>query len=276
MLKIFEYGKISDDLKSEILDIINLVLSKSDRKTPYIEVLLFEKLNDLKDFIYREASELGLHQSAIQNIYFAMHDAYRGWPRILICLELLNKLPNEVWRGGIQHEVGHAILHGSLEYYLFSLPKNLADLCYKFNMESFQCFNLLYFISVAVKDYEVSKYLIKLNFTRDQYPFIKYNLHLDEEEIMYWNILADEASRIIYTFLIYKTISASIPFLEIDEYRESINELIEDMIEILDDRYRSLIYLLINMFRDFDIDTRNNIYHVANELNKLLEEAGIT
>ena len=276
MLKIFEYGKISDDLKSEILDIINLVLSKSDRKTPYIEVLLFEKLNDLKDFIYREASELGLHQSAIQNIYFAMHDAYRGWPRILICLELLNKLPNEVWRGGIQHEVGHAILHGSLEYYLFSLPKNLADLCYKFNMESFQCFNLLYFISVAVKDYEVSKYLIKLNFTRDQYPFIKYNLHLDEEEIMYWNILADEASRIIYTFLIYKTISASIPFLEIDEYRESINELIEDMIEILDDRYRSLIYLLINMFRDFDIDTRNNIYHVANELSKLLEEAGIT
>lgn len=275
MLKIFEYGYIDTRLRDKILYTLKNVFSRAGFNPLYIEIYLFENLKELENHLTLEFSEFRRYYSSQINIYFAMHDAYRGWSRIYICIELLNKLPPIVWTGGIVHEAAHAILHGSLEYYLFSLPDTLRSTCIRFGEDLERCFNILYYISIAVKDYEATKYLCKIGFSDDQYPFIKYNLTLEDYEKRLWNLLSDFFSRIEYILMIIKVISAALPLLKIRKYYEEIYTMIDDIVSSLDEKkYKEIVSRIINAFEKLGSDTRENIYNIADTVANTITELG--
>ena len=171
-INIFRVGEIDKVLEDEIIYNITRVYEKSGLYPDYLEIYLYESIRDIEVRLYKEAAEVGAYYSG--DIYFAMHDAYYGWPRIHICLELLKKLSRDVWIGGLLHEAAHGILHGSIEYYLVSIPSDLNSYCLANKLSRDHCLSILHYISLIVKDYHVTKFLLKHNFTDDEYPFIEY------------------------------------------------------------------------------------------------------
>ena len=268
MFKVFEYGSIDKKLRDEILRYISKVLER-EKYSSYVEIHIFEKLSELDAFLSLEYREFNIH---ISGVYFAMHDAYRGWPRIYICIELLKNLPRDVWIGGVIHEAGHAVLHGSPIYYYYSIPDKLLETFKKLNIETERQLNILYHISVAVKDYEVTKYLVENGFSDYQYPFIIYNLKIDEVELKLWRLLTNYISRIEYILRIMKGIAAAIPLENVYEYRDDIDSAINKIVYTLDMKYEKYIYKLINLLKTFEIDTRKNIYNLSDSAADILAQ----
>ncbi|NIR87803.1 hypothetical protein GWO13_09720, partial [Candidatus Bathyarchaeota archaeon] len=103
-----------------------------DRLAPHevtlVDLYIFERSSSTEAFLAKEFKEVRVVSAPFDELFFAMHDAWRGTPRIVLCLERMRKLPRLVQTGGIRHEVGHSVLHGSLRYYLIPLPPVLLDL----------------------------------------------------------------------------------------------------------------------------------------------------
>lgn len=140
----------------------------SPHEVALVNLYVFERSSSTEAFLAKEFKEVGVVSAPFNELFFAMHDAWRGTPRIVLCLERMRKLPRLVQTGGIQHEVGHTVRHGSLHYYLLPLPPVLLDISERFNLSLEYAANLLYLISIAVKDYEVSRLLHERGCVEDQ------------------------------------------------------------------------------------------------------------
>jgi len=242
IIKFFEHGKIDPQFKNQISDVINNVLDSIENNVIFLEVHLFSTLAELTAYYTKEVSEIGVQTS---DIFFAMHDAWRGYPRISICLELLKDLPKSVWIGGIIHELGHAILHGSIEYYVFSPPSELTSLTRKYDLNIEYIYRILYLLSIAIKDYEVTNLFINTKFEESQYPFIKHILQVSDEEIQSWRLSWSRYMRILHLLTIYKTLACAKPMLN-TKYRNDINKLINSAINYLPPKYQKMILSLLN------------------------------
>ena len=119
-------------------------------KTDLVDLYVFEKASSMNAFMINESAAVGVNTSSFDELFFAVHDAYRGTSRILFCLEKMKKLPKLVQVGGIRHEVGHLVLHGSLLYYRLPLPTILIDSLNHLQGSRTYALNLLYLISIAV------------------------------------------------------------------------------------------------------------------------------
>jgi hypothetical protein len=266
MLKTLEYGDVIRGLKENILRYLSMIL---EDESIYVEVYLFDNLDNMIIFLNSEYREFNI---SFSDIYFAMHDAYRGWPRIYVCIELLEKMPRDVWIGGVMHEAGHAILHGSPIYFYISLPDNLLILLNEKGVNDDTALKLLHYASVSVKDYEVSRYMVEKGYTSYQYPFIRYNLELNDDEIEIWRSLRNPMARVEYILKILKVLASALPLLEDYKYRESIREAIKRLVERLDMGYEKRIYKIINVFKELKGDTRDNIYFLSKHLAEILFE----
>jgi len=131
--------------------------------------------------------------------------------------------------------------------------------------------SLLHYSSVAVKDYEVSRYMAEKGFASYQVPFIKYNLELDDE-LEVWRRLSDHMMRVEYMLRILKVLASAIPFSENHIYGWSVKEAVNRLIEKLDMGYEDRLYKIINMFKQLKGDTRDNIYIVTRYVAETLFE----
>jgi hypothetical protein len=70
----------------KISTIILEALSKLGYNLPLIDIYIFDSIGKLRSFYLSESSRVGSSSSG--EIFFAMHDAWSGIPRILVCIEL--------------------------------------------------------------------------------------------------------------------------------------------------------------------------------------------
>ena len=75
-------------------------------------------MKDLQDFYHHEKEGLGI-VTGEESDFLATHEAWRGYPRIHICHERVKGVQDPVIEGVLHHEIGHAVLHGSMEFYTF-------------------------------------------------------------------------------------------------------------------------------------------------------------
>ena len=184
-----KFGEINNGRANSVLKIMKECYERlMPHNVELVDLFLFERSSATEAFLSRERSEVGVVSAPFDESFFAMHDAFRGTPRIILCFERMRKLPKPVRVGGIRHEVGHSVLHGSLSYYLLSLPPALLELVDRFGLPLEYATNLLYLISVAVKDYEVTRLLYKRGYVAGQIAYARHLLKPSESDVLSWEM----------------------------------------------------------------------------------------
>lgn len=273
-VKVFTFGSINNKMKDAIINIINETLDKLGIYDIYIEVLIFKELNDLKRYRDLERSIRGIE---IGDIFFAMHDAWMGYPRIFLCEMLANKMPHNAFIGGIRHEVGHAILHGSIQYYVFSPTDELLNIAGVYGLTEDFLTRITYLISIAVKDYEVTDFLIKNGFKECQFYFIKEVLKVTDDERAAWRLAWNKYMRLNHILTILKAYTAAKPLMNDSLYGEEICDTLNESMSYLPDKYKKIILYILDKIEKLPGDTWSKISKateiVTNALIKpILEE----
>jgi len=192
----------------------------------YVDLYLFESATQMRAFFLREGSAAGVVNQGFDDLFVALHDAWRGTPRISICMERLGSLPREIQVGSVRHEVGHSVLHGGIEYYIAPMPPMMGSMD-EIGLSGESKGNFLYLMSIAVKDFEVTRFLIGRGFIEDQLAYAMNILDTTDDDRLAWRMSkGNGVAEILCMASRFKEICCAAPFLKY----EMIGRELEDRI----------------------------------------------
>jgi len=152
-----------------------------------VQVCLLDTLERLTQFLAAEHAELGI-ASPLGEEFLALHDAWRGVPRITICRERLAEVPPLVGLGAIRQQVAHSILHGAPEYYVFTLSRDLLGKGQERGLSPAALQQLLYYVAIAVKDHEVVRLMVTHGYVDCQAALALHQLEATDEDRLAWRL----------------------------------------------------------------------------------------
>ena len=158
------------------------------REVEILDLLLFSDSSSMRSFYSQEHSRLRVVPEDLGESFIAMHDAWGGTSRIGVCMSRMMGLPRLIQVGTLRHEVGHSVLHGSFQYYFFPIGTRLTEATKRLGVSKEYSFNLLYLISIAVKDFEVTRLLSEKGYFDDQVTYSNYVLRTVNEDLAAWQL----------------------------------------------------------------------------------------
>jgi hypothetical protein len=239
-----------------------------------VDLYLFERSSSVEAFLAKESQRVGVISAPFDELFFAMHDAWRGTPRITLCFERMKKLPKLVQIGGVRHEAGHSILHGGLHYYLLPFPPALLKLVDRFNLSREYTANVLYLISIAVKDYEVSRLLYERGYVKDQVAYAKYLLTVSESDVLSWEISRGRPLlEILCLISCLKTAGGSMPLLLDKAFGKEMKRCLVENLSYFPVDYRALLLKVVwKGFSSLGTDTFDNVNRIVRECELIFEK----
>jgi hypothetical protein len=153
-----------------------------------LDLLLFSDPSSMDSYYSRERSALRVASEDLGQSFIAMHDAWRGTSRIGVCMSRMRELPRLIQIGTLRHEVSHSVLHGALEYYVFPISAPLIEAARRLGFSKEYSFSLLYLISIAVKDFEVTRLLSEKGYVDDQVAYSNHVLGTSNEDLDAWQL----------------------------------------------------------------------------------------
>jgi hypothetical protein len=189
-VNLFSRGLVDPIFSAQVRFWAEEVIGKSRlRSIPArISIYLWEKDEDYQEFEAREKAALGIATGG-ESEFLATHEAWRGFPRIHVCLERIRDLAEEVVRGLVQHEIAHALLHGRPEFYQIRFSEALLDAGRLAGLDFQMLQQLVYLLAVAVKDNEVVRFLVEAGLGFGQLRLLEYLLEDTEEERGTWELI---------------------------------------------------------------------------------------
>jgi hypothetical protein len=238
-----------------------------------LDLCVFERSSSLDAFLRKEYREVGVVSAPFDELFFAMHDAWRGTPRISLCLERMEKLPRSVWLGGIRHEVGHSVLHGNLQYYLIPMPVPLLTFADRFDLSRDHVTSILYLISIAVKDYEVTRLLHERGYAKDQKAYAKHLLVASESDRLSWHIArGNPLAEILCLVSCLKSAAVAAALLDDDEFGREMQRHLTESLHYIPAQYRLLLLeIVFDGFPMLEKSTLNNIYHITHRCKSFFD-----
>jgi hypothetical protein len=170
-----------------------IIGSLAERTPPdQVKIHVYHSLDELQNFFFKEKKALGIVSEG-ETEFIAIHEAWRGYPRIHICSERIKNLPEAVVLGAVQHELAHTILHGRSEFYSFRFSRQLisASEALGFDIELLQ--QCVYLLSIALKDGEVVSRLVEIGFQFGQIVLLEHMLADTRSEHEVWNTIRNLA-----------------------------------------------------------------------------------
>jgi len=256
------FGKVDDQ---EVNHVVGIMRECYNRLAPHevdvADLYVFERSSAVGAFLAEESRRVGVASSSFDELFFSIHDAWRGISRIIVCFERMKRLSTLAQMGGIRHEVGHSVLHGSPRYYIFAIPPTLQKLAKRFKLSRQYVTNMLYLISIAVKDYEVSRLLHKHGYVEDQIAFAEHILTPAEIDKTTWEIsrVKPDAEALCLTSYL-KIIGHATPFLTIKDSRREMKRCLKESLSFLPRKYSTkLLEEIPKFFQQLELDTLNNI-----------------
>ncbi|MGQ9459864.1 MAG: hypothetical protein ACUVRA_01345 [Candidatus Bathyarchaeaceae archaeon] len=268
------FGRIEDETINSVIKTIEECYSRlAPHEVSLVDLYVFERSSSVEAFLAKERREVRVTSSSFDELFFAMHDAWRGTPRIILCFERMKTLPGLVKTGGIRHEVGHSVLHGSLHYYLLSFPPPLLELADRFNLSFEYLANMLYLISIAVKDYEVSRLLYGRGYVEDQVAYAKHLLKVSESDVLSWEISRGKPpAEVLCLISCLKAAGCAAPLLTDKKVGEEMKRrLMESLSYLPADLSALLLKVVLEGFPSFGKDTLDNIDRMIRECNVIFE-----
>jgi len=257
-----KFGKVDEEERRRIVELMEECYGRlGPHKVELVDLYFFERSSQVDAFLVRESKEVGVVSAHFENSFFAMHDAWRGTSRIVLCVERLKALPRLVQEGGIRHEVGHSVLHGDLRYYILPVSTALLELTDRFDFPSGYATNLHYLVSIAVKDYEVSRLLTGRSYIEDQLAYARHLLTVSESERLSWQISRGEPlAEVMCLVSCLKVLSCAVPFVIDQRYSKEIEHSIRENLSYLPKKHSTtLLDLVNNCFPSLGMDTLSNI-----------------
>jgi len=183
------FGEIPEE---SVRDMLTIIHACYERLKPHgveiLDFLLFSDPSNMHSFYSCERDALDVASEDFGESFIAMHDAWRGTSRIGVCLSRMRELPRLIQIGTLRHEVGHSVLHGSMEYYVFPIGVPLIEAAKRFGFSKEYSFSLLYLISIAVKDFEVARLLAEKGYFDDQAAYSHHVLRTVNEDLDAWQL----------------------------------------------------------------------------------------
>ena len=265
------FGIVEEEFVEYLLKTVNDCYDAiGDPIADIVDLCLFERSSAMDAYIDREKENLGIKTSAFEAAYFAVHDAWRGTPRIMVAQDRMLSLPELIRTGVLHHEVAHTILHGSLEFYSFPPPKLLLD---RKDIPRQVAGDILYLVSVAVKDYEATRLLHDKGFVKDQVAYCKYILQPSEEDYEAWTLAQDNKSaRVLVLVSVLKTSCCAAPLLRDKKFGEDIDMAIIGAISYLPSEWYGCLMGLLRTTSEFGQNTHENVDLFV---RRIIEELGI-
>jgi hypothetical protein len=257
------FGEVADDAVNEIVSTMKECYERlSLYGVELVDLYVFERSSAVDAFLRAESVRVGVasHPSFGER-FFSLHDAWQGTPRIIVCLERMKRLPPLARKGGVRHEVGHSILHGNPSYYMFPVPAALQNLARHFGLSRTYVTNMLYLISVAVKDYEVSRLLKNHGYIGCQIAFGKHILTPTEIDKMAWEMSKGRMEvEILCLVSQLKPIGYAAPFLlNVNTRKEMMTNLKQSLSFLPEEHLTTLLEKVPKMFQQLKSDTTNNV-----------------
>ena len=274
-LHVERHGRIPDEEASGILGFLEECYGRLRcDDLDFVEVLLFENDELWRAYAGAERRKAGVTSAEFDDAFIATHDAWRGVPRISISLQRKSNLHQLVWEGALRHEVGHSILHGSLEYYVFPMPRALLKTAQEFPALASNLTDILYLLTLAVKDMEVTRLLVSNGYVEDQEAYARFVMKPSEQDLEAWRLSSFSAeARVLCLFGRLKDIAPGLVLasrpptsrISLKELEESVNYLPEHL-------SRALLDGMTKTFNTLSTDTFLNVQRSADLLvSKVIE-----
>ena len=187
LLDFYRHGHVTQQWEEETRHTLEECYQRlSGRSLPKkVEVRLCQTPSQLADFLQAEKDELGI-QTLGDESFICSHDAWRGFPRLLICTERLFALSAMARLGALRHEVAHTVLHGALVYYVFRIPPDCLELARAKGLGLTLLQQVLYYCAAAVKDFEVIRLLLRQGYQDCQVAFAQAQFLPSDEDKRAW------------------------------------------------------------------------------------------
>jgi hypothetical protein len=219
---IIVHGKIEENFLEKIR---SWAFECTKKLAPFIysniSINIWNSLAELNAFYSEERKSLGI-VTADETDFLATHEAWNGNPRIHLCKERLMGVPDPVVQGAIQHEIGHAIIHGKPEFYQFRFSRTLQENAIASGMDLLLLKHLVYFLSIAIKDMDVIRFLAKLGLFSAQIALINYLMEDTEKERIAWEIARGHSGIIKVVHSSFLKIVLPIEGMDFDGISEAI------------------------------------------------------
>lgn len=191
-IQIVAHEEIDKGLLNQIRTWSNEVLEKLGALVlpPHLCITIWKSTVELEEFYRREKESLGV-PTAEETDYLATHEAWRGYPRIHICQEKLKGIAEAVVQGVVHHELGHALHHGSPKFYTFRFSQGLQEVGRLSGMDLPLLQHYVYFLSVAIKDWEVVQWLSEIGLASSQWALLEHLISHTEEEQRIWEAVRE-------------------------------------------------------------------------------------
>jgi hypothetical protein len=255
------FGHVEGELLRSIMDIMEECYHRLEpHGVSYVDLYIFQDGSRMSSFFSDERRDLGVTSRGFEEGFTAQHDAWRGTPRISIHMDKLASLPKEVQVGTIRHEVGHSVLHGSIEYYIIPLTQ-VKSMAAKSGMPEEFARNFLYLVSIAVKDYEVARLLCKNGYVEDQIAYAKDILSTTEDDKLAWQVSGkDPAAKAICILSRLKDVCCMAPFLEEPKFRDALlDHLTRNVSYMGDQTVKEMLFIATIYLPELGNDTIENI-----------------
>jgi hypothetical protein len=267
-LNIITSGNIPWSLKREIESTFRDCYRRFGSRVPYkVEIHVVDSESNMRALLKEDKLRLGITTSGDEE-FICSHDAWRGYPRVICCLEKLAKLNKLARLGAIRHEVAHSALHGSLEYYIFRIPEDCRHTAAIKGLDSPVLDQALYYVSVAVKDFEATRFLVQHDFIDCQFTFALEWLQPSEQDKSTWKLAqTNRQAKFIYLATLLKPTLFAHPLLALPrskkislEHQVQLARRVEELLEHLGSAEQNRLLQVTNMIvEDATEDTHRNV-----------------
>lgn len=264
---------VDQKFEAQVFNILTRIYEKVRPPTAgIVDVYLFSSSHEMKIFLEREAQSAGVERGFADVEFSSYHWAWGGWPCIAVCADVCNHNGMTVWKGEIEHESAHSILHGELAYYSFLPPFEFANVLAANEFDDKLRHLLFYYLTVAIKDYEVTRLLVKHGILENQTQMHWFHLQRSLEEKTIWKELQEQRNpkvEIIATINDLKILASALP---LHEHDTCIGEAADGFLSILTTRAKKMLNNLLPSFENLGTDTHNNVETIAKTVGKLIQD----
>lgn len=255
-LSLKKFGQVNQPILDKILSVIN----------ESYEHLGFPRIDTVNLWIFEKSES--------ESSFFATHDIWQEKPRIRLFLDKILEQPTTVAVAGIQRQVAHSILHGSAGFYILLFPEELKKAGEKYGLSAKYINELLYQIAMAVKEYEVTHFLLLKNLVGDQVTYCEHILKVSKEDIASWKIaLKDPGLRALYILVVIRDISGAVPLASDERFEKKIRRLIQERIAYLPPDYQSIIgKITLEKFPLLGSNFKENIIFITRTVSREILE----
>jgi hypothetical protein len=268
-LSVITSGNIPWSLKRDIENIFRDCYRRFGSRIPYkVEIHVVDREPNMRALLKEDKIRLGIATGGDEE-FICSHDAWRGYPRVICCLEKLAKLNKIARVGAIRHEAAHSALHGSLEYYIFRMPDDCRHTAEIKGLDSPVLDQVLYYMSVAVKDFEATRFLVQHDFVGCQFAFALEWLQSSEQDKAAWKLAqTNRQAKFIYLTTLLKPTLFAHPLLALPrsskgislEHQVQLARRMEELLEHLDSAEQDRLLRVANMIvEDATEDTHKNV-----------------